>query len=266
MQKRGGFFGIFLIFLFFCAFIILLGKTSFFSPITNFVQQIFAPISLFSYNLLNQADNFFYSSKLKSLEEENQKIFKKIVDQNKLLEDNKALRDQFATSYPRPQSLIPADIVGAPSFVPGFSNSETFIIDKGQEDGIRVGQAVVYKENLLGRVSKTSKFLSSVVLINNSNLSFVAKTLETNAQGVVKGQGGEDVILDEVLLSENLKIGDLVLTKGNIGLEGAGFPPDLIVGRITSVSKISSDLFQKAQVKSAVDFTKIDKVFVVIYP
>ena len=88
--------------------------------------------------------------------------------------------------------------------------------------------------------------------------------METNASGVIKGEGGDGMILDEVLLSDSLKKDDLVLTKGNQDLSGVGFPPGLAVGKIASISKNASDLFQKAEVKSSLDFTKLDKVFIVV--
>jgi cell shape-determining protein MreC len=56
----------------------------------------------------------------------------------------------------------------------------------------------------------------------------------------------------------------LVLTNGDVGLNGSGFPPDLIVGKITSIEKKPSALFQKAEVESFLDFSKITAVFVII--
>ena len=71
------------------------------------------------------------------------------------------------------------------------------------------------------------------------------------------------MILDNVLLTENLKNGDLVLTKGDVNLNGEGFLPGLIVGKIISVEKSPSALFQKAQVEGLVDVTKLSTVFVI---
>ena len=97
----------------------------------------------------------------------------------------------------------------------------------------------------------------------NPAFSLTAKTLGTQAAGVVKGQGGGEIILDNVLLSNSLEKDDLVVTEGNINLDGSGFPADLVVGKIAAVSKNPSDLFQEAKVQSQLDFTKLGKVFVV---
>jgi rod shape-determining protein MreC len=159
--------------------------------------------------------------------------------------------------------LLPANIVGAPSFIPGISTPETFIIDKGTSDGVKVGDAVVYKNNLLGKISKISDSLSEVTLVTNTSSSFTAKTSSSQALGVIKGQGGGQMILDNVLLSDNLKPSDLVLTNGDTNLSGKGYPPDLVVGKIVSVDKKASSLFQRAEVSSFIDFAKITTVFVI---
>ena len=266
MQKRDSVFVYFLVFLSLSAFLIFISRFSFFKPVNSLISSIFAPISAVSYNAFSNIENSLSSQKIKSLQEDNLALSKKLTDQNKLTQDNKALRDQFAVSFPRPQSLLPADIVGAPSFLPGFSAPDTLILDRGEKDGVKIGDGVVYQSQFLGKVVSTSSYLSSVILINNSSFSFTAKTLSTNALGVIKGQGGEDIIMDEVLQSESLKKGDLVITKGNENIEGIGIPPDLIIGKIVSISKNASDLFQKANIKSDLNFSKLDKVFILINP
>jgi rod shape-determining protein MreC len=182
-----------------------------------------------------------------------------------LIEDNKALRDQFETKKPISTNLIPAVVIGAPGFIPGITVPENYTLDKGEIDGVKVGDAVIYQENLVGRIIKTTQFLSKVQTITNTASSFTAKTLETNALGVVKGQGGGNLILDNVVLSDNLKVGDIVLSKGEVDVSGNGFVPDLVAGEIIAVSKNPSDLFQSAKVNSHVDFSRIDKVFVVSF-
>ena len=70
--------------------------------------------------------------------------------------------------------------------------------------------------------------------------------------------------LDNVLLSENIKVGDIVTTKGDITLKRIGYPPDLIVGKIMSVDKNPSSLFQKARVESFVNLNKLYMVFILM--
>ena len=180
----------------------------------------------------------------------------------KLEKDNMALRGQFASSNPPPSNLLPAKIIGAPTFIPTVTLPDFFIIDKGTSDGIRVGDGVVSQNNLVGKITQANSFSSKVTLVVSQSVSFTGK-LESGTVGVVKGVGN-GLEFDNILLSENLSKGMLVLTKGDQDISGLGTPPDLIVGKIVSIDRDPSALFQRAQVESLVDFTKINMVFVVI--
>ena len=266
MQKRNSFTSYFLFFLIFSGIIFLASKTGVLRPVNSFLLSIFSPFQAITYNIFLRTTSFNENPQLDALKKENAILVKKLVDQDKLIRDNKALRDQFQTENPRSSSLIPADVVGSLGFIPGFSVPETIILDRGESDGVKLGDAVIYQNNLIGKVVKVSTFISSVMLITNSSSSFTAKTLNTKTPGVVKGQGGGVVIFDNVLLSGNLQKQDIVLTKGSINESAEGYPPDLIVGKIYSISKTPSDLFQKAEIKPLVDFTRIDKVFILAKP
>lgn len=263
MQKRKSFLGIFIFFLALSFLILASSRVSFLQPIDSLTKAIFSPFQSLTYGISSKLTNLTTSREIKRLSDENKDLTKKIVDQKKLEADNNALRDQFQITNPRSTNLVPAQIVGAPGFLPGISVPETVIVNRGEKDGVTVGNAVIFKDNLIGRVVKTSSYLSTVLLITNSSSSFTATTLETNSAGVVKGQGGGEIILDNVLLSENLKKGDVVLTKGDMDQDTVGFPANIIVGKITSVSKKPSDLFQRAEVTSLIDFVKLTDVFII---
>ncbi len=71
------------------------------------------------------------------------------------------------------------------------------------------------------------------------------------------------MLLDNVLLSEQLNVSDIIVSKGDIDTEGKGFPRNLVVGRVTSIEKKPSALFQTARVKSNLDMSKLSLVFVI---
>lgn len=266
MQKKSGFLPVFIIFLLFSLLIFFVSKTGFLKPVNSLFQTILSPFQALTYGTFSKITGIGSNSEIKSLKAKNAVLVKKLVDQNKLIADNKAFKDQFQTQNPKSTSLMPADVIGAPSFIPGVSLPETLTLDRGEADGVKAGNAVIYKDNLIGKVVKTSAYLSSVMLITNSSSSFTVKILTDQSLGVLKGQGGGKMILDNVLLSQVLKKDDIVLTKGDINQKGEGLVPDLVVGKITSVSKNPSDLFQKAEVKSLINFTNLDKVFIIINP
>jgi rod shape-determining protein MreC len=176
------------------------------------------------------------------------------------------LRDQFETTQISAPDLLPAQIIGSPKSLP-TEIPTTFVLDKGSRDGVKLGQTVVYKNNLVGKIVAVSQKLSTMIVVSNSSFVTAGKTAKSEAIGVIKGKGGDDITLDTVLLSEDLKTSDVVVTKGDINNKGEGVPPNLIVGKITSVDKKPSALFQSASVKSLLSFSKLSTVFIMLaYP
>ena len=253
----------FFVFLLLSCLVFGLSKVGILNPVSSVFQKITTPFQSATYTVFNSVSFLGTNVGLKKLETENLTLTSMLSDQKKLKDDNVALSDQFQTVSPKSNTLLPANIVGAPSFIPGVSTPEIFIIDKGTQDGVKIGAPVIYKNNLLGKITKSNDFLSEVTLVTNISSSFTAKASSSEAPGVIKGQGGGEMILDNVLLSDSLKPSDLVLTNGDISLSGSGYPPDLVVGKIVSVDKKASSLFQRAEVSSFIDFSKITTVFII---
>jgi rod shape-determining protein MreC len=264
MKRKENFLPVFFVFLVLSFLVFGLSKAGILNPVSSVLQKVISPFQSATYNFFNSVTLLGENPKLKKLERENLILTSMLSDQKKLESENSALSDQFQVSSPNSNTLLPANIVGAPSFIPGVSVPETFIIDKGTRDRVRVGEAVIYKNNLLGKITKSNDSLSEVTLVTNLSSSFTVKTSSSQALGVIKGQGGGEMILDNVLLSDSLKPSDLVLTNGDTSLDGAGYPPDLVVGKIISVDKKASSLFQRAEVSSFIDFSKIITVFIIV--
>ncbi|MFH1187020.1 MAG: rod shape-determining protein MreC [Candidatus Levyibacteriota bacterium] len=263
MQKKGRFFYIFLILIFSSLFIFSLSKLGIFKG--NFIASFFSPIQKEIHKSFISFTKIGSSSEKEQLKKENASLIKMLVDQKKLKDQNAALLDQFQTTYPKSLNLLAADVIGSPSFIPGVSVPETLIVNKGEEDGVKKGDVIIAEDNLVGKIEKTAKSSSLISLITSDTSIFSVKLgIDKNIFGVINGQGAGEMILDNVLLSESLKKDDIVLTKGDVDLEGKGYPPDLIVGKIISVYKNSSSLFQKADVISFLDFSKLTTVFIMI--
>lgn len=185
------------------------------------------------------------------------------ADDAKKQREMQALRDQFETTSIPSVRLLPGKVIGFEGFLPGVSRPTQLTLDLGERDGVMIGQAVVVKNNLVGRVEKLVENRSQVTLLTKSGWSFTGKTSKTNAQGIVVVEGG-DILLKNVVLSDVLEKKDLVVTKGDEKINGSGFPPDIVIGEILSVDKKASALFQTARVKSFVDVVGLSTVFVYI--
>ncbi|MBI2049574.1 rod shape-determining protein MreC [Candidatus Roizmanbacteria bacterium] len=263
MQKKNNFFFPFLLVFLIAGLIFLLSSFGLLNGINSVLGKFLSPIETLTYTTFHKLPFISENREIKKLKDENLRLSKMLLDQNKLQSENSALNDQFAISNPRSKDLLRAKVVGAPGFIPGVSFPQVFIIDKGGKDGVMRNQAVVFGSNLVGRIEKATDNSSRITLVSNSSFSFTAKT-DRGAIGIIKGEGSGKIILDNVLLSEDLKKDDFVYTRGDLDENNVGMPEDLIVGKIESVEKHPSALFQKAQVQSLIDFTGLFDVFVVL--
>lgn len=262
MRRKENFLPVFFIFLILSVFLIFFSRIGFLNKPKSLLERVFLPFQYATRNIFTStiSDNSY----IDEVKNENIKLSKELAKQKKLQEENSALLDQFQTSSPKSNTLLPAKIVGSPGFIPAVSDPTSFIIDKGKNDNARVGDAVVFRDNLVGEISKTSQSLSKVTLITDTSSSFTAKVINSSVFGVIRGEGGKHMILDNVLLSQNLKTSDIVVSKGDMDITGRGYPPDLIVGKIVSIEKKPSALFQKAEVESLLDFSKLSTLFVIV--
>lgn len=262
MRKRENFFLTFFLFLIITLLVFIFATTSMGQSASGILEQIVRPFQSTTFSLFHfgSSDN----TELTKLKVENAKLSKKLVDQKNLQEENNALKDQFKTQSLGSENLLPAHVLGSPGFLPGESMPEYLILDKGKKDNVRVGQAVIVKESVVGKISKVSQTKSQVKLITDASSLFAAKTVDSSAVGVIKGQGQKDLVLDNVLLSETLNMSDSVVTKGDIDKNGLGYSPNLVVGKIVSLEKKPSSLFQSAKVKSLLDFSRLSTVFIIM--
>jgi len=251
MRKQRKSLHIFVGFLILSVIILLFSKFSFFYGVTNFLQSAITPLTRPSFIFFHKDDN----SELTKLKNENRMLRVQLVKQKELEKDVAALRDQFVTTRLSSKTLLPAFIIGMPTFLPGVTSVDKIYIDKGNIDHVKIGDKVVFKDNLLGRIEKVSPGLSVVELLNHKDFSETARTLKTDAAGIIKGSGNKNMILSSVSLTDTLQAGDTVITNKD---------DPLVIGKIISVNKKASSLFQSAEVWSLLDITKLKIVFVLI--
>jgi rod shape-determining protein MreC len=253
MQRRASFFPIFFVFLLLSGIIFFFAQRGAFSGLTGFFEQATVPLQRFVFGVFNSDGELTSEEKLR---EENRNLLTQLAKQKELEKENRALHDQFEAANTSQQELLPVKIIGR--------NNDQLVIDKGSKDRIISGNIIVYKDNLVGKVTKVSTHVSVVHLATHPSISFTAEAIKTETFGVISGRGGTSFIFGNVVLSEKLEKDDLIRTKGDVDENGHGFPPDLIVGKIISVNKQPSALFQSAEVKSLVDFSKLSTVFVLL--
>lgn len=116
-----------------------------------------------------------------------------------------------------------------------------FWLDRGAQEGLQVGQAVVDEAGLLGLVSSVAPSTAQVALLVAPSMMLPVELPRSGLQTLAHGQGPQGTLKAEHV-PQNIEFleGDEVVTSGNGGLLPAG----LAVGRVTQVVQRSEDVFQ----------------------
>jgi rod shape-determining protein MreC len=133
------------------------------------------------------------------------------------------------------------------------------LINRGSDQGLRRGMPVVTQQGLVGRVAAVTSSAARVQLITDTASSVNVRLDPSGAQAVLNGQITGDVLLEMIPQDANIEVGDLVLTSGL----GGSYPPNLLVGQVSGVRSQAQDLFQRATVQTAVDFSQLEIVLVI---
>jgi rod shape-determining protein MreC len=136
----------------------------------------------------------------------------------------------------------------------------SILIDKGSDDGLRVGMPVESSRGLIGRIFRTTQNSAQVVLITDNASAIPVRLGTSRATGSLKGRGATgDLIVDWIDLKFQVELGEVVLTSGL----GGDFPQDIVIGRVVQVDRNEAELFQQAIVQPAADFDTLEIVLVI---
>ena len=133
------------------------------------------------------------------------------------------------------------------------------IINRGSDDGLRRGMPVVTQQGLVGRISQVTAVGASVQLITDPASSINVRLEPSRAEALLSGSITGDITLDFIPQDTPVKPGDLVLTSGL----GGNYPPNVLIGQLTSVRSQDYDLFQSGSVQPVVDFSQLEIVLVI---
>jgi rod shape-determining protein MreC len=202
---------------------------------------------------------------LVSVARENQRLVQQlgeyrqeVIQQRELELENQRLRELLGFKRSLPGDAIAAEIIGKdPS-----AWFKTVIIDKGSADGLRRGLPAVSSLGVVGQIIEVSGHQSRLMLIIDRNSGADALVQRTRARGIVKGTSRDECYLDYVQHSDDVRVGDLVISSGFDGV----YPKGLLIGTVTAVDFKGGDFFKDVQITPAVDFDKLEEVLIIRGP
>ncbi len=238
--------------------------------------NFFQPVQDVSIFLLNPLQKVFHSAgvgmskyakffaNISSIYEENQDLKEEIlvlqneiVSRNALIEENLAVVEHSAEFEDISYHLI-ANLLGNPS----DPTKSVMYIDKGSRQGVALNSPVIYKNNIVGKVTSVSVGRSQVTLLSSPQISVSVKNIssKTPLEGIVTGEFGIGLKLERILQREELKVGDVFVTSGKDGV----FPPDIVVGKVTEIYSVPTEPLKSARIMPLIEIDKLTKVFVLL--
>lgn len=191
------------------------------------------------------------------LEAEVANLQTEIISLQQQVSDVQILSALLDFAQARPQSDYRAAAVIGRDPRPFF---QYVILNRGSDDGIRRGMPVVSAEGLIGRIAAVTAGAARVQLITDpaSSVNIQIQPAETDA--VLSGSLTSDLFLDLIPQDASVNPGDLVLTSGI----GGSFPPDILVGQISSLRQEATALFQQASIQPVGDFKRLQIVLIIV--
>ncbi|HJW75818.1 MAG TPA: rod shape-determining protein MreC [Thermoleophilia bacterium] len=166
------------------------------------------------------------------------------------------MRQHMSSVYPKGVRFVAARVI-ARSTMTWYS---TVTIDAGSGEGVKVHDAAVNGQGLVGRVTSVTTGAAEVTLITDQSSFVDAMVLPERAQGLLAGSVTGDLTLQYVDKSAKVEPGQFVVTSG---MRGSIFIPGIPIGTVESVAQQEVELYQNVSVRPFVDFHTLDLVMVV---
>ncbi len=171
-----------------------------------------------------------------------------------LEQENAHLRELLQMSRRVDTRSIAADILyNAPD-----PFARKVILDRGAQQGVEPGLAVVDAQGVIGQVTRVHPVQSEVTLLTDRNQSIPVSVVRNGVRGVLYGVGRGMLEMRHVLADVDIRVGDQLVTSG---LDGV-FVPGLPVATVTSVNR-DTDAFARIECEPLAAIERSVQVLVV---
>ncbi|MDU7649811.1 MAG: rod shape-determining protein MreC [Anaerococcus vaginalis] len=235
----------------------------------NITNTVFRPINKISYSVSSEVIKAIEDTvgskqtraEVEKLKIENKNLLKEnanlmeIINRKDFLKaENDALKDE-KYQYLKAQ-VINSDVK---------SMQESFFIDKGEKDGIKVNDVVLqaigdseYSSAVIGKVVKVNKNTSKIETIKNSSNDVSFINSRSGDYGVIDDYKNKTISGYMLEVSSDVKNSDILITSGIGGV----YPKGLYLGEISNVNMSKDSLRKNVTVDSPVDFTHLYRVLI----
>ncbi|MCB0348523.1 MAG: rod shape-determining protein MreC [Bdellovibrionales bacterium] len=224
--------------------------------VTGFVQSLFVS---FSKTIQDTTGKYLYlvdiNKEIADLKSENAKLKAEVMRFTEIEKENTRLNTILQFTQDADMKLISAQVIG----IDIFAERASIRINRGTRDGVEKGQAVITKEAAVGYILEASETTSLILVLTDRYAVIDAIIQNSRARGIVEGSGPDSCLLKYLQRSDEVQIGDVVVTSGLDNI----FPKGLPIARVKNVSRRKSEISPTIELMPMVDVSRLDEVFVV---
>ncbi len=224
--------------------------------------QVLRSYSLVSLAALQSSSNWVATllssdQDTETLRDVNVSLMEEVMQLRRLRQENMELRRKIGFRDRSNWPLVPAEIIGK-----NLSLGQNMItLDVGEDDSVAINMPVINEEGLVGKIVATSGSYSIAMLALHRDFRVTAKIKRSRTDGFIAWKEGESLVLQNMSKSADVLRGDTVVTSEYSNL----FPPEIMVGTIVNIGPGDGGYFNKIDVEPRVNFTSLERVFVVRY-
>lgn len=173
-----------------------------------------------------------------------------------LQKENSQLRALLQSTAQRKENFTVASLLA----VGTEPNSARVILDKGKNEGVYIGQAVLDANGVMGQVVEVGPITSQVMLITDVQSAVPVQLNRNGIRGIVVGNGPSRALaLINVADISDIKTGDLLNTSG-LGLH---YPEGYPVGVISKIAQTPGQHFATIMVQPSARLLQSRQVLLV---
>ncbi len=247
--------------------LILLSQGQHLQPVETAASQVLTPIQSAVHDATTTVGGWIDTlRRMKGLEQENKQLraaLDSVTAENTQLQqlkrENDTLRQmlKFQAEKSDIQAVQAAVIGGDPT-----SDMQILTIDKGTQDKITAGMAVVSPGGILvGQTKDVKANRATILLITDLSSSIAVATQRTLVPGVLEGRWQKQgrLLMTHIPRDEQVQNGDILLTTGVGGI----FPRGLIAGQVYAVRQSDVATEKQAEAYPLTDLNALEDVLVI---
>ena len=196
------------------------------------------------------------------LKEINESLAKENILLKNRLEAYEFLQDTIIQRTVVEGSIPVYEYIGAKQVNATYNRTKNYItLNRGRKNGLQKEMAVCTPEGIVGLIQDLSDHFAVVIPLINVDARISAKIKKNNYYGSLQWDGNDYAYsyLNDIPYHVEVNAGDTIVTSGLSKI----FPEGIVVGYVESVDKVTAN-FLKIKVKLAVDFKRINHVYVIL--